>query len=233
MASVPLLDASKPVFPPVEQALDTPQGLLAVGGNLEVNTLLDAYRLGIFPWFNEDDPILWCSPDPRLVLKPECFHSSRSLQKTLRNKPWRIGINQDFEQVIHACARNRPQGTWLGSNMVRAYQRLHAAAYAHSVEVYDHQGRLLGGLYGVGLGRMFFGESMFSRAGSASKAALHALCKHLRQHGVPLIDCQVYSDHLYNLGARLIRRRDFIALIESYCRQTAGTELWRARFIEP
>ena len=227
------LDAQQPVFPPLCQAHNAQQELLAVGGNLAVDTLVDAYSQGIFPWFGANDPILWYSPDPRMVLPSDHFHSSRSLKKTLRTKPWRVGINYNFDLVIRHCAQNRSPGTWLGAAMVHAYQQLHSAAYAHSVEVYDQQEQLLGGLYGVGIGRMFFGESMFSHCKDASKVALHALCQHLHKHEVPLIDCQVYSDHLYSLGAQLISRQDFIAQIKSHCQHPAHAELWQTQFIEP
>ena len=226
------LDTGQPAFPPVERALNIPQGLLAIGGNLNTDTLIEAYRRGIFPWFEEGQPIMWYSPDPRLVLKPEHFHESRSLKKTLRKEPWSIAINRNFDQVIEACAQSRRGGTWLCSDMIKAYRQLHRAAYAHSVEVYDAQGRLLGGLYGVGLGCMFFGESMFSRVDNASKVALSALCKLMHRHGLPLIDCQIYSDHLHGLGAQLIRRQDFIKQISKHCGRATPAALWQARRLE-
>lgn len=233
ISSVPRLDELRPVFPALEKALDSPPGLLASGGNLKVNTLIDAYSRGIFPWFNEDNPILWYSPDPRLVLRTDQFHSSRSLRKTLRARPWRVGVNQNFRRVIQACSRGRRRGTWLNADMVNAYQNLHRAACAHSVEVYDEHERLLGGLYGVGLGKMFFGESMFSHVSDASKVALHALCGHLHRHQAPLIDCQIYSEHLHRLGARLMRRGDFVNRLRAFCRQKAEATLWQTQFIEP
>ena len=195
-------------FPPVEQAL--PEGLLAVGGDLTVERLLLAYRNGIFPWYSPGDPILWWSPDPRLVLLPGDLHVPRSLRRTLNGGRFRFSLNRDFIAVIHACAADRRQsGTWLVPEMIAAYIHLHQAGYAHSVEVWQ-DGRLAGGLYGVALGRCFFGESMFHRVRDASKAGLVYLVRHLAPLGFELIDCQVATAHLARFGAREMPRREFL-----------------------
>lgn len=198
------------VFPPVHLA--TPEGLLAVGGDLSPERLLLAYRMGIFPWYSEGDPILWWSPDPRLVLYPKDIRLSRSLKKTIRQKKYKITFDSEFEQVIKSCARVRRgagEGTWITGEMANAYCKLNELGYAHSVEAW-HEGRLAGGLYGVSLGRCFFGESMFSKVRDASKVALVGLAQRLDRKGFDLIDCQVSSEHLARLGAREIVRDKFI-----------------------
>jgi len=197
-------------FPPPEQALREPNGLLAVGGDLRPERLLAAYRHGIFPWFSEGQPVLWWSPDPRAVFFPERFHCSRSLRRTLHRATFVVRVDQDFRQVMVGCAapRNAQDGTWITTAMIDAYCRLHALGYAHSVEVWkDH--RLVGGVYGVALGQVFFGESMFSRARDASKVALRALCG----MGFGMIDCQIHTPHLASLGALEVARTDFLALL--------------------
>ena len=183
------LPPDKPAFP--EPATARRDGLLALGGNLEPKTLLDAYRRGIFPWYEEGQPLLWWCPDPRIVLEPGKLRVSRSLRKSLRSKFGRIGLNRAFAHVIRACAqpRKRAAGTWITAPMQRAYVELHKAGFAYSVEVYDRDGALAGGLYGVRLGHMVFGESMFARRTDASKAALFHLCAHMQRHAMPLIDC--------------------------------------------
>ncbi|MFU8819524.1 MAG: leucyl/phenylalanyl-tRNA--protein transferase [Desulfurivibrio sp.] len=196
-------------FPPPDLA--RVDGLLAVGGDLEPERLLLAYRLGIFPWYSPGEPILWWAPDPRLVLLPEEFHCSRRLARKLRQGFFSFSMNRDFGAVIRACAEiDRPgqEGSWLDEAMIEAYCRLHELGYAHSVECY-RDGELVGGVYGVALGRVFFGESMFSRAPDASKAALAHLVAALKQAGCEMIDCQVKSDHMMRLGARLIPGRVF------------------------
>lgn len=197
-------------FPPVETALAEPNGLLAVGGDLSPQRLLEAYRKGIFPWFNEDDPILWWSPDPRMVLFPHELKISRSLQKTLKKGDYQIRADTHFAQVMHACAspRRGQAGTWIHPQMIAAYTALHEMGLAHSVETWI-DGELAGGLYGVALGRMFFGESMFSRVTDASKIALVHLVQQLRQWEFGMIDCQVQTGHLASLGAREISRSEF------------------------
>lgn len=197
-------------FPDVEQALEEPAGLLAAGGDLSQARLLAAYERGIFPWYSQQQPVLWWSPDPRMVLFPSEFKCSRSLAKTLRNGPYRTALDQDFSTVIRACAAPRAAqaGTWLDSAMIEAYEGLHGAGFAHSVETYRGD-ELAGGLYGVHLDGVFFGESMFSRQRDASKVALARLVAECEPRGIHLIDCQVASSHLHSLGAREISRREF------------------------
>ena len=205
-------DSPDIVFPDVEKALLEPDGLLAIGGDLSPERLLYAYRQGIFPWYGPDQPILWWSPDPRLVLYPEELHISRSLRKTLRKRRFSISIDTDFRAVIEACAEPRPgqAGTWITREMQDAYLELHRQGHAHSIECRLHD-RLVGGLYGVAIGRVFFGESMFTRVADASKVAFVALTRQLQRRGYALIDCQVYTEHLESLGAGTISRRDFTA----------------------
>ncbi|HEX4986456.1 MAG TPA: leucyl/phenylalanyl-tRNA--protein transferase [Burkholderiales bacterium] len=199
------------VFPPVEQALAEPNGLLAAGGDLSVRRLTEAYRRGIFPWFSEGEPILWWSPDPRMVLFPAELRVSRSLGRTLRNARFEVRADTAFREVMTACAQPRPgsRGTWIGAAMIEAYCRLHAAGIAHSVETWL-DGELAGGLYGIALGGAFFGESMFRRVTDASKIALVALVRHLELEGFGLVDCQMNTDHLASLGAREIPRAEFV-----------------------
>ena len=198
-------------FPPVDTALAEPDGLLCAGGDLAPARLLEAYRRGIFPWFSEGQPILWWSPDPRTVLYPAELKVSRSLGKTLRNRGFVVTLDRAFEEVMRRCAdpAMRPEGTWISPQMQAAYQRLHELGHAHSFETWDGD-RLVGGLYGVALGQVFFGESMFSVERDASKVALHALAQLLPSLGGRLIDCQVASAHLESLGARSIPRREFV-----------------------
>ncbi len=200
--------AKEPVFPPAE--LSEANGLLALGGDLSPERLVKAYGQGIFPWFGEDDPILWWSPDPRLVLFPEKVHVSRTMGQTLKQGTFRISYDSCFREVIMACRTAREEGgTWITDAMVEAYVRLHERGLAHSVEAWQ-QGVLAGGLYGVALGDCFFGESMFSRVSNASKAALLTLARALQERGFRLIDCQVDSPHLQSLGAELIPRKAFL-----------------------
>jgi leucyl/phenylalanyl-tRNA--protein transferase len=208
---IPWLAADTP-FPPVETALVSPDGLLAAGGDLSVPRLLEAYSHGIFPWFNPGEPLLWWSPDPRMVLIPGQFRISRSLAKTLRNSGYEVRCDTAFEQVMHGCAapRDAQSGTWIGQDMIAAYCALHQLGYAHSVETWV-DGRLAGGLYGVSLGRVFFGESMFSNVSNASKIALAHLARQLERWHFGMIDCQMNTRHLATLGAREIPRREFIA----------------------
>jgi leucyl/phenylalanyl-tRNA---protein transferase len=201
-------------FPPVTRALREPDGLLAAGGDLSPARLLAAYRRGIFPWFSTGQPILWWSPDPRAVLLPEQLRVSRSLAKSIRNKGFETRIDSAFADVISACGSSdlRPGGTWLSPQMRLAYLRLHTLGHAHSIETW-RSGQLVGGLYGVALGRVFFGESMFSTETDASKVALARLCTEVRSRGFQLIDCQVATPHLLSLGAQLIPRSEFIDLL--------------------
>jgi leucyl/phenylalanyl-tRNA--protein transferase len=202
-------------FPPLERALRQPNGLLAAGGNLTTARLLDAYRQGIFPWFNRDDPILWWSPDPRMVLIPDQFNISHSLRKTLRSKLYEVRTDTAFEQVMLACAspREGQAGTWIHDEMIAAYTELHRQGYAHSVETW-HDDKLVGGLYGLAVGRMFYGESMFSRRNDASKVALAHLCAQLHQWNFGMIDCQMTTPHLVSLGAHEIPRKEFIQRLQ-------------------
>jgi leucyl/phenylalanyl-tRNA---protein transferase len=215
-------------FPPVEEALQEPNGLLCVGGDLSVERLLEAYRRGIFPWFSAGQPILWWSPDPRTVLYPGEFKVARSLAKTLRNRGFRTTVDQAFEQVMERCADPalRPEGTWISPQMHAAYRRLHELDYAHSFETWEGD-QLVGGLYGVALGRVFFGESMFSVARDASKVALHALVQASLAQNVRLIDCQVESEHLRSLGARSVPRREFMRELAAATRESPPGASWR------
>lgn len=200
-------------FPPLERALDEPNGLLAAGGDLSARRLVSAYRRGIFPWYSEGQPILWWSPDPRMVLYVDEFKISRSLRKRVRQRAFDIRVDTAFRGVVEACAaapRSGQYGTWITPAMVGAYVELHRAGYAHSVEAWQAD-ELVGGLYGITLGRMFFGESMFAQQTDASKVALTALVSILRERRVPLIDCQQETSHLATLGARPIARRAFAA----------------------
>ena len=207
----------KIAFPPVTAALSDPPGLLAAGGDLSPQRLIAAYRRGIFPWYSPGDPILWWSPDPRMVLPPGELKISRSLARTLRNADYEVRLDSACGEVIHACAtapREGQHGTWITGEMQQAYLRLHELGYAHSVETWI-DGRLTGGLYGVALGRAFFGESMFSCVRDASKIALAHLCAYLQQRDFGIIDCQMKTSHLASLGARQICRRDFVAALEA------------------
>ena len=199
-------------FPPVETALADPNGLLAMGGDLSAERLLDAYRHGIFPWFNPGEPILWWSPDPRMVLLPGDIRVTRSLAKRMRNGGFELRIDSAFVDVMRACGapRDGAAGTWISEAMVAAYSRLFDAGYAHSVETW-HDGRLVGGLYGVAIGRMFYGESMFSRKPDASKIALVRLAQQLQQWAFGMIDCQMETAHLSSMGARTLPRAAFVA----------------------
>lgn len=206
--------AAPEAFPPVEQALAEPDGLLCAGGDLSSARLLEAYRRGIFPWYSTGQPILWWSPNPRTVLRPEGLRVSRSLARTLRRGALRTTVDAGFEAVIAACGdpELRPEGTWITPAMRQAYLRLHASGHAHSVETWLED-RLVGGIYGVALGRVFFGESMFSRITDASKVALVRLCAELRARDYRLVDCQVASPHLARLGAEPISRPRYTALL--------------------
>lgn len=217
---IPWLAAGDPpdAFPPVDSALRDPDGLLCAGGDLSVARLLEAYRRGIFPWFTDGQPILWWSPDPRTVLDPAQFRTTRSLTKTLRNRGYTTTLDRDFAGVVERCADRalRPEGTWISPQMRQAYGELHRLGHAHSVETW-HDGRLVGGLYGVALGRVFFGESMFSTARDASKVALWRLVDESLRRGLTMIDCQVASPHLESLGARPIARSQFVAHLDRAC----------------
>jgi len=204
------LEADDP-FPPIDRALRDPNGLLCAGADLSVPRLLDAYRHGIFPWFSGREPILWWSPDPRMVLHTDELKVSRSLAKNARNKGYELRIDSAFAEVLKGCAF-RPEGTWLGESMKKAYLALHRAGHAHSFETWLGDD-LVGGLYGVAIGRMFYGESMFSRATDASKVALVRLIEYLKMKSFPLVDCQMSTPLLASMGAREITRRAFLRAV--------------------
>jgi len=220
------LESADP-FPPVEAALREPNGLLCAGADLSPERLLDAYRRGIFPWYSGGEPILWWSPDPRMVLFCDELKVSRSLGKSLRNKGFEIRIDSCFARVIKACAEPRKgeSGTWISKEMQAAYVALHRAGHAHSFETWLGD-RLVGGLYGVAIGRAFFGESMFSRATDASKVALACLVETLRARGFPMIDCQQRTPLLASLGAREIPRRQFLRRLAALVNYPDIPENW-------
>lgn len=218
-------------FPPVTQALREPDGLLAAGGDLSPGRLLAAYRSAVFPWFSPGDPILWWSPSQRMVLQPSQVRVTRSLVKAMRNRRYRITIDTAFEQVMRACAapRDGQNGTWITDEMVAAYAELHRLGHAHSYEFWQ-DGRLAGGLYGVAVGRMFYGESMFHRATDASKITFVTMAQHLQRHGFGMVDCQMFTPHLESLGAQLISRDEFIARLETSLGQPQPAGMWQESF---
>lgn len=215
-------------FPPVHLAMRDPNGLLAIGGDLSPSRLIRAYRQGIFPWYNPDEPVLWWCPDPRTVLDPTAFHVSRSLKKAIQRRDYALSFDRAFDAVLAACSadRARSHGTWLGDDMRHAYVELYKRGHAHSVELW-RDGQLIGGLYGVTLGRVFFGESMFSRATDASKLALYWLSQQLHRWNFDMIDCQVSSQHLLSLGAREITRESFLKRIAVAVDAPAANKSWR------
>jgi leucyl/phenylalanyl-tRNA--protein transferase len=225
---VPWLRASSP-FPPVEKALKSPNGLLCAGGDLTPARILDAYAHGIFPWFSEGDPILWWSPDPRMVLFPGELKVSRSLRKTLERGIYETRFDSAFGRVIAECAapREGQSGTWIVPEMIAAYTALHAMGHVHSVESWQ-DGELVGGLYGMALGQVFFGESMFSRSPDASKVALVRLVERLSAHGFRLIDCQQATAHLASLGAREIPRAEFAKRVRESIQYPLTGQRWSA-----
>lgn len=208
---IPWLD-HRHVFPPLEQALKEPNGLLVAGGDLSPQRILAAYRAGIFPWFMPGEPILWWSPSPRMVLYVDEFQVPKSLAKVARHRQYRVTFDTAFEQVMQGCAapRGTEAGTWISEEMLAAYTALHEAGFAHSFECWM-DGELVGGLYGMALGKMFYGESMFARRSDASKIAFVHAVQWLRENGFAMIDCQMYTDHLARFGAREIEREEFIA----------------------
>ena len=224
---IPLLGPND-AFPPVDRALDEPNGLLAAGGGLTINRLIMAYARGIFPWFSDGDPVLWWCPDPRMVLRVDRVHISRSLRRRLRQRQYEVSADRAFSDVLRACAapRHDDAGTWLVPSMMRAYERLFREGLAHSIEVWV-DGELAGGLYGVALGRMFFGESMFTRRTDGSKIAIACLAAQLARWKFPLIDCQMRTAHLASLGAEDMPRRDFVAVVERLVRAPAVPSPWR------
>lgn len=229
---IPWIRAGQP-FPPLHSALREPSGLLAASTELRADHLLEAYKNGIFPWYSPGEPVLWWSPDPRMTLTTAELKIPRSLAKVRRHRAWRITFDQAFSQVIQHCANTpRPgqNGTWITSEVIAAYTELHRQGYAHSVETwYDHQ--LVGGLYGIAIGKMFYGESMFAHQADASKLAFVTLVEHLHQAGFKMIDCQVYTDHLARFGAYEIPREAFITHLRHAITEPApAADFWRSEF---
>ena len=226
-----VLDPSRvDAFPCVDTALEYPNGLLAAGGDLSIDRLLLAYRHGIFPWYSDGEPILWWSPDPRMVFRTDCVHVPRRFARSLRDCTWQIRADTSFREVMRACAQPRPDQptTWISDDMLYAYGALHDAGHAHCIEVFDG-GTLIGGVYGVAIGRMFFGESMFGIVSGASKVALLALCQTLALWRWPLLDAQVQSDHLETLGAQSLPRHDFLGEVARLVDQPGRVGNWSAR----
>jgi leucyl/phenylalanyl-tRNA--protein transferase len=223
---IPWLGIRDP-FPPTETALRDPNGLLAAGGDLSPERLIDAYSRGVFPWFGEDDPLLWWSPDPRMVLFVDELHVSRSLRKVIRSGRFRVTFDTAFRGVMLGCAEPRPgqDGTWITPAMLHAYSQLATLGYAHSAEAWVGE-RLVGGLYGVAIGGMFFGESMFARESDASKVAFVTLVQQLARWGFPMIDCQMSTAHLASLGAREIPRADFLREVHRLVRMPQVRTRW-------
>ncbi|EIL97568.1 leucyl/phenylalanyl-tRNA--protein transferase [Rhodanobacter thiooxydans] len=238
MNRLPLLDPEAwDRFPDPRQALAEPNGLLAFGGDLSPQRLLAAYSLGIFPWFGAREPILWWSPDPRCVFHTETLRINRSLRRQLRGKPWRLSVDRAFEQVLRACAapRTHDSGTWLVPAMINAYLQLHRLGHAHSVEVWDDE-QLVGGIYGVAIGRLFCGESMFSAESGGSKLALVALARLLHEMDFPLLDAQVANPHTLGLGAVEMPRAEFLRQVAQLGRKPGLVGSWAAftpRLIQP
>jgi len=215
-------------FPDPHQALEEPNGLLAIGGDLRPTRLLSAYQHGIFPWFSDDSPILWWSPNPRCVFFPDTVHITRSLFKSLRHRGYRVTFDQAFADVVLACAapRSTQPETWITDEMMAAYTTLHEQKLAHSVEVWSSTGELIGGLYGVSVGQIFCGESMFFRARDASKVALVHLCRYLHQWGYQLLDCQLPNPHLLSLGATLLSRDAYLDKVTELRDKSVHIDAW-------
>ncbi len=224
---LPYLLTDELAFPDVDLALDEPNGLLAVGGDLTSERLLLAYQQGIFPWYSAPDPIIWWSPDPRAVLYLEEMKVSRSLAKSLRNKNYDVWLNKDFSKVIQHCSEGRKyaEGTWITDEMIQAYNLLHDQGDAHCISVY-HENQLVGGLYGLSKGKFFFGESMFSRKSDASKVALYFLVQYLIKADFLMVDCQVPNAHLTSLGSRNIRREEFIDQLNQWISWSHPDKFW-------
>ena len=224
---MPYLLSEDLVFPNPRHAWQDPHGLIAVGGDLSPERLMLAYQKGLFPWFSQQDPILWWSPDPRAVLFLEDLKVSRSLRKSIKNKGFEVFLNKDFEDVIQACAvlRQKQDGTWITDDMINAYLQLHQLGFVHCVSVYKHN-ELVGGLYGPSMGKFFFGESMFSRCADASKTALYYLVQYLKRYDFPLIDCQISNDHLTSLGAIELERGYFLDLLEENIHTEQPEDMW-------
>jgi leucyl/phenylalanyl-tRNA--protein transferase len=226
-----ILDPNHPeqIFPSAKSALIEPDGLLAIGGCLSSKRIINAYKQGIFPWFNADSPILWWSPDPRMILFPKQLNISRSLRKTIRRQLFSVTVDKAFSKVISACAapREKESGTWICQEMKQAYIELYRQGIAHSVEIWL-KNELVGGLYGIALGQVFFGESMFHRQTDTSKIAFVALVEMLSEWDYKLIDCQVQTTHLQSLGAEEIARDEFVQLLAHYCESSPSPGSWKA-----
>ena len=229
---LPWLKSNDLTFPALESARKSPNGLLAAGGDLSVERLIKAYRHGCFPWFDSQQPIFWWSPDPRTVILPDQFHLARSLRKKIRQQHFQVTLNKNFQQVIEGCAEPRAaEGeTWITEEMQAAYLALHQQGFAHSIEVWQQQ-QLVGGLYGIAMGKLFFGESMFSRQTDSSKVGFATLVSHLLAHDFKLIDCQVHTDHLASFGAQSIARAQFADFLANYADQSSSMD-WSARDLE-
>ena len=225
-------DDPRAPFPPLDNALQRPDGLLAFGGDLSPMRLLNAYAHGVFPWFSDGQPILWWSPDPRMVFRSDGVRLSSRFWRALRKSTWQVRADTAFEEVIAACAsvpRRGQDGTWIIDEMIAAYVELHRLGHAHSVEVFDGE-QLVGGIYGVGIGRMFFGESMFSGRSGGSKVALAALAHRLREWDWPLIDAQIENPHLRSLGAESWPRTRFIKQVGKLVAEPTPAGAWTQRF---
>ncbi len=234
MTSLPWIDPDQLWFPPAEEALDEPDGLLALGGDLSTDRLILAYRNGIFPWFSDDQPILWWSPDPRCVLFPDEIHVSRSLRRTLNRGHFSITADRDFNNVIRLCAEIRKkEGTWITEDMIHSYTRLHQLGIAHSIEAWNPSGKLVGGMYGLALGQCFFGESMFSLETNASKVLMVHLANQLSEWGYRIMDCQVENDHLLKMGARCIPRHEFLTILRASVDHSAKQRSWQIQWQWP
>jgi leucyl/phenylalanyl-tRNA--protein transferase len=226
MTRLPWLDPQDP-FPPVTRAFREPNGLLAAGADLSPARLLTAYTNGIFPWYSAGEPILWWSPAPRCVIYPEQFHCSRSLQKRLRSRIFSVSSNRAFSDVMLACATagdRAERGTWITQEMFDAYKEMHRLGWAHSVEVWQNE-KLVGGVYGLAIGKVFFGESMFSHVTDASKTALYSLCRALVALGFRMLDCQVENPHLISLGAENIPRKTFQSALQEFAHPVARLDV--------
>ncbi|MFK7794495.1 MAG: leucyl/phenylalanyl-tRNA--protein transferase [Gammaproteobacteria bacterium] len=234
--NLPWLDSnnSESPFPPAESALKDPEGLVAAGGDLKPDRILRAYHEGLFPWYEEDQPILWWSPNPRGVLYPKDFIAHKSLLRTIKKNRWQISYDQSFLEVMKACAepRNNSRGTWITDDMVEAYVNLHRLNHAHSLEVCDEAGELIGGVYGISIGTIFFGESMFSRVNNASKVALLYLSAYLDSWGYNIIDTQLPSAHLKSLGGSEITRDRYLSLLPIFTSQSCASTAWQSANID-
>ncbi|MBZ2167778.1 leucyl/phenylalanyl-tRNA--protein transferase [Marinobacter sp. F4216] len=233
MTSLPWLDPDQLWFPPAEEALGDPDGLLALGGDLSTERILLAYKNGIFPWYSDDQPILWWSPDPRCVLIPGGIHISRSLRRTLNRGYFRITSNKAFGRIIRLCATTRAEGTWITEDMVASYSELHRQGFAHSIEAWNPNGELAGGMYGLAIGQCFFGESMFSLETNASKVLMVHLANQLKAWNYRLMDCQVESRHLLTMGARSIPRSEFLSILRDCVDQHPSQADWELRWQWP